>query len=155
MATKKYQFVVPGDAKALCNIRWVVTRLATAAGLPVENIDQIEVAVDEACTNVLDHAYKSRNPKPPIHLEIQTDEDGTFTVDVLDTGDSFDFAAYVPPKFPDHWIEGHERGVGLFLISQFMDDVQYETLETKQNRLRMIKRCKITADRAPEAVIGA
>jgi len=145
MENKKYQFIVPGDPKALCNIRWVITRLATAAGLNADQIDQVEVAVDEACTNVLDHAYKTRDPKPPLHLEIQTDDNGSFIVDVLDSGASFDFASYVPPKFPDHWMEGHERGVGLYLISQFMDEVQYNKLDDQTNRLRLIKHCKISA----------
>lgn len=138
-----YQLLLPGNATSLAMIRWVVTRLATAAGLSVDDIDRIEVAVDEACANVLDHAYSALNPKPPLQIEISS-SDETFTVDIIDRGKRFDFGSYKKPKFPEHWLEGNERGVGLYLIHQFMDDVQYETLPNEDNRMRLIKRLQPT-----------
>lgn len=120
-------------------IRWVVTRLATAAGLCMDDIDHVEMAVDEACANVLDHAYGAMNPKPPLHIAILANDE-TFTVDIIDSGKAFDFGSYTEPKFPEHWLEGNERGVGLFLIHQFMDDVQYEKLPNATNRMRLVKR---------------
>ncbi len=134
-----YELLLPGNAASLATVRWVVTRLATAAGLPEEAIDHVEVAVDEACTNVLDHAYQAMDPKPPLHIAITTSDDA-FMVDILDRGKTFDYGSYTEPEFPDHWVEGHERGVGLYLIRQFIDEVRYETLPGPQNRMRLIKR---------------
>lgn len=133
-----YEILLPGKPTSLAMIRWVVTRLATAAGLAMDDIDQVEVAVDEACTNVLDHAYAAMDPKPPLHIVIDASGD-QFIVDIIDRGKTFDFESYTEPKFPDHWLEGHERGVGLYLIHQFIDSVEYETLPDASNRMRLIK----------------
>jgi serine/threonine-protein kinase RsbW len=135
---QNYELLLPGDAASLAQIRWVVTRLAHAAGLDTESVDRIEMAVDEACTNVLDHAYKLRKPKPPLHIEISSSAE-QFMVDVLDDGEGIDFASYTEPKFPDHWEEGNVRGVGLYLIQKLMDEVHYEQLPNRFNRMRLIK----------------
>lgn len=134
-----YEFLVPGDATSLSVIRWVVTRLARAAGLSPEDVDQMETAVDEACSNVIDHAYKTMDHKPPLHIVIINAPE-SFTVDVIDEGQSFDFGQYKEPKFPDHWLEGNTRGVGLFLIHRCIDEVEYEKLPNTRNRMRLIKR---------------
>lgn len=150
MATNNnsYELLLPGNPASLAIIRWVVTRLATAAGLTKEAVDHVEVAVDEACTNVLDHAYQAMDPKPPLRMAITT-SDVAFTVDILDRGKTFDYGSYTEPEFPDHWLEGHERGLGLYLIHQFVDDVQYETLPGHQNRMRLIKRRNVAPPSAP------
>lgn len=129
---------IPGEAQYLFLVRTVVTALARDAGLPEIEVDKIEVAVDEACTNVLDHAYRNMKPKPPIDLEIHIGED-RMVVDVIDYGKPFDFSRYAPPRFPDHWLDGQTRGVGLYLIHQCMEKVMYETLAASKNRLRLIK----------------
>lgn len=129
---------VPSDAKYLALIRMVVVNAAETTGLAPAEIDKVEVAVDEACTNVLDHAYGDELPRPPIEIEIRISHH-KFIVDIIDQGITFDFNAYVEPQFPDHWIDGHTRGVGLFLIRKFMDEAKYERLPDNVNRLRLVK----------------
>lgn len=130
---------IPGDPRYLALVRLVVTTLARSAGFAEEDIDKIEISVDEACTNVLDHAYRDAEPKPPIDVEIRSSA-GDFIVDVIDCGRPFDFSSYVPPKLPDHWLSGQARGVGLYLIKKCMDDAQYESLPEQRNRLRLVKK---------------
>jgi len=134
-----YELHIPGETRALALVRMVVTSLAEEAGMPQEEIDKVEVAVDEACSNVLEHAYEALTPRPPVHLFIETTKD-QFVIDIIDQGERFDFEAHVCPKFPDHWYEGHTRGVGLFLIKQCMDSVCYERLPDDRNRLRLVKK---------------
>jgi serine/threonine-protein kinase RsbW len=136
--TKSYELLLPGDPASLSIVRWIVTELAREAGLASTDIDRIEMAVDEACTNVLDHAYKFQQPKPPLHIEIARSEEH-FVVDVLDEGETLNLDNYVEPKFPDHWNEGHVRGVGLYLIHKLMDKVEYVQLPNQHNRMRLIK----------------
>jgi serine/threonine-protein kinase RsbW len=133
-----YELQVPGEAKSLALIRMVVTSLAEEAGLPQDEIDKVEVAVDEACTNVLDHAYAECVPHPPVRLHIRT-ENNEFVVDVVDEGAAFDFERHQTPKFPDHWWGGHTRGAGIFLIKKCMDNVHYDRLPNERNRLRLVK----------------
>lgn len=130
---------IPGETRYLALVRMVVTELARTAGVPDFEVDKIEIAVDEACTNVMDHAYRNASPKPPINVDIQLGP-GQFVVDVIDQGTPFDYNAYVPPKFPDHWLNGRTRGVGLYIIRKCMDEARYDQLPGKTNRLRLIKR---------------
>ena len=123
-----------------------MTHLAEMAGFTEEDTGKIEIAVDEACTNVIEHAYANMNPKPPIRLEVET-LDNRLIVDIVDRGRAFDYDTYVPPKFPDHWNEGHNRGVGLYLIRKCMDDSSYTRLPDQSNRLRLIKNLESTSVR--------
>jgi serine/threonine-protein kinase RsbW len=135
---------VPGDAQSLALIRLLMTHLAEVAGFQEEDIGKIEIAVDEACTNVIEHAYASMTPKPSIRLEVESKPD-RLTIDIVDQGKSFDYNSYIPPRFPDHWNEGNNRGVGLYLIRKCMDDSSYTRLPDKSNRLRLIKNILKTA----------
>lgn len=144
---------IPGEAQYLFLIRTVITALARDAGLPELDVDKIEVAVDEACTNVLDHAYRHHAPKPPIDIEIQITED-RFLVDVIDYGQPFEFSNYVPPRFPDHWLDGQTRGVGLYLIHQCMEKVECQKLGPSRNRLRLVKYRQTSADQQPAGARG-
>ena len=145
-----YEFLVPGTATSLSVIRWVVTRLARASGLSPEQVDQLEMAVDEACANVVEHAYKELSQKPPLHILINNSPEA-FTVDIVDQGKTFDFAGYQAPKFPDHWEEGNTRGVGLYIIQSCADDVHYDSLPNAGNRMRLVKRHRVdtVSDSAP------
>jgi len=132
---------IPGEPQYLSLIRLVTTHLAETAGFAEEDVGKIEIAVDEACTNVIEHAYATLPPKPPIRLEIQATPD-QFIVDIVDQGGSFDFDGYVAPKFPDHWNEGHTRGVGVYLIQKCMDEAFYMRLPDQRNRMRLVKRLR-------------
>ncbi|OGV43575.1 MAG: hypothetical protein A2X46_08035 [Lentisphaerae bacterium GWF2_57_35] len=136
---------VPGDAQSLSLIRLLMTHLAETAGFAEEDIGKIEIAVDEACTNVIEHAYAAISPKPSIRLEVESNAE-QLRVDIVDQGQSFDYNSYIPPKFPDHWNEGHKRGVGLYLIRKCMDDSSYTRLPDRSNRLRLIKKLSKPGD---------
>jgi len=136
---RNVQIRVPGDTHSLSLVRKIVTHLATAAGFPAEEVDKIEIAVDEACTNAMEHAYREISPKPPVRLDIRASS-REFVVDVIDEGKPFDFDAYQPPQFPDHWNAGNTRGVGVYLIKQCMDETRYDRLPDAGNRLRLVKR---------------
>jgi len=137
--SNRVQIGVPGVTQSLALVRKIVTHLAAEAGFPEEEVDKIEIAVDEACTNAMEHAYSKLSPKPPVRVEIEISP-GRFVVDIIDRGASFDFASYVPPRFPDHWDAGHTRGVGLYLIKQCVDEAHYDRLPDNANRLRLVKK---------------
>lgn len=144
---------IPGEARFLFLVRAIVTAIAESIGLPEIEVDKVEVAVDEACTNVLDHAYSELSSKPPIDIEVTVDEKA-LVVDIIDYGNCFDFSSYTPPRFPDHWLDGQTRGVGLYLIHQCMDGVSYEPLSERQNRLRLTKRRNCSTNAQPAGALG-
>ncbi len=134
----EFEFLVPGKPESLSAVRWIITRLAQQTGLPEEEINKIEVAVDEACANVIEHAYGPLPEKPPIYLKMMR-ENGCLIIDIIDEGTGFDFDHYRPPTFPDHYQEGNQRGAGLYLMYRCMDEVSYETMPNQRNRMRLVK----------------
>ena len=130
---------VPGEVHFLSLIRSVITMLARTAGFPDMDVNKIELAVDEACSNVMEHAYGQAGPKLAIELTVRWDP-GRFIVDIVDQGVPFDFSSHVSPKFPDHWLEGESRGAGIFLIRSCVDETHYDIQPGQANRLRLVKR---------------
>lgn len=94
----------------------------------------LEVAVVEAATNVVRHAYQGIAPGP---VEISLFREGSaLTVEVADCGHPFDPASVPPPPEPDPtdpstWPEG---GMGLPLIRSACDELSYESASGR-NRL--------------------
>ena len=134
-----YQLVVPGQPLSLALIRAVIAHLATTAGFDDVDASKIEIAVDEACANIMEHAYSDMENKPPVTVQVSLSDD-LFVVEIIDEGKKFDKADYHPPTFPTHWEEGNIRGVGIYLIYQCMDTVSFLQTKGKRNQLRMIKK---------------
>ncbi|MBU0678815.1 MAG: ATP-binding protein [Verrucomicrobia bacterium] len=138
-AKTHYELFMPGEAKSLASVRWIIGNLAEKLGLTEEAANQVTLAVDEACSNVFEHSYGKLVTKPPVHIEISA-ENGQIIVDITDQGKGFDLESHRTPKFPDHWQQGHERGAGIYLIKQCVDELQYDHLPDNRNRLRLIKK---------------
>lgn len=135
---KSFGLMIPADLRCLDNVRRMISDLAGNMGFTRGEIGSIEVAVDEACTNAIEHAYREISVKPPIRIEIKMEPD-RLTVDVIDSGPGFDYQQESLPSFPDHWFRGNVRGAGLYLISECMDEVAYERNTGGGNRMRLIK----------------
>jgi serine/threonine-protein kinase RsbW len=115
-----------------------VAEAARAAGLDEQAVCQIQVAVDEACANVVAHAYREMEPGD-MELCCQIREQ-CLVIQVRDWGRGF-----VPEDVPEPDVTAplEERdlgGLGLFLIKQYMDEVQYEFDPEEGNELTMVKR---------------
>ena len=115
-----------------------VARFARDAGFGDAALYQIQIAVDEACANVVHHAYKGLETGD---LEISCGLDGqSLVIRVRDWGRSF-----VPEDVPAPDVKAplEERclgGLGLFLIEQAMDEVNFAFDEQSGNELIMKKR---------------
>lgn len=118
-----------------------VAESARAAGLDEQVLCQIQVAVDEACANVVAHAYGGMEPG---NMEVSCQiEDQCLVIRVRDWGKGF--APNDVPE-PDVTAPLEERclgGLGLFLIRQFMDEVSYTFDAEQGNELTMIKRLQV------------
>src|SRR5207244_9394737 len=76
---------------------------------------QVVSAVSEAFNNIVLHAYKGQSDGV-VEIEIRTQDD-CITVDMRDSGSSFDPTKIPPPDFDSL----PESGLGLFIIRAFMD----------------------------------
>lgn len=137
---RTFTLQVPSSTANLALIREFVTTVGLQAGMPETEISKIELAVDEACANVIEHAYGHDASKEVI-VRANFDED-TISFEIIDTGKGFDPGS-VAQEDLDRLIEKRkDGGLGLRLIKTLMDEVQYEIVPGSKNELRMSKRIR-------------
>jgi len=118
---------VPASNKYLAVIRTVMAALARAASrLPDGRIDDLRLAVTEACANAIE--AERRKPvaeRAPIRLRLEIDADGV-AVEVHDEGGGFDPGAlpvHPPANQPERL--SYERGLGIPLMRELADQVEF------------------------------
>lgn len=128
--------IFPGKYESLPAISAFVTQFARELGFDEDAVYAVELAVDEACTNIIEHAYKH--------------DDGTIVcscaelkkgikITLEDQGKTFD-PLEVPEPDPSLPLEKvSPRGAGLFLMRKMMDEVHFEFDPGKGNVLTMVK----------------
>ena len=142
MATfeKKFLIQVPSSTDNLVLIREFVSGIGGQAGLDPSEIGRLELAVDEACANVIEHAYRHDRTREFV-VRAAFDEQALRIV-VEDTGVGFDPAS--APGVPLNQLIAERRsgGLGLELIRKIMDEVHYEMDPGRKNELSMVMRIK-------------
>ena len=121
----------------LADIRRFVKETARELGLDEASIYALELAVDEACTNVMRHAYKAQEGR--IEIQIQAVDDWVEVV-IRDWGEPFDPESVPPPDLDAPLEERPIGGIGLFLMRQMMDRVDFQFSDVEGNTLTMAKR---------------
>jgi serine/threonine-protein kinase RsbW len=107
-----------------------------ANGLPPAEALKFELALEEVFMNVVMHGSRASQPRVEVRLALS---DAEITLVVEDEGPPFDPLS-VPPPDPAASLEQRPvGGLGVFLVRQMMDTVEYQRL-TSRNRLRMTKR---------------
>lgn len=128
--------IFPGNYDSLEKIARFVKNEAQESGLSRSQIFAVETAVDEACSNIIEHAYGGEGIGD-IHCTTLCDQKG-FTVILEDHGQSFD-----PKKIPDPDITAPLRdrkahGLGYYMMRQWMDEVHFD-FHDNRNRLTLVK----------------
>ena len=134
MATEKF----PGRFESLAGIRKFVSAAAEDAGFDDKEIYAVELAVDEACSNIIEHAYGGEG-KGDIICTCNDISNGLEIV-LKDNGAKFNPDDIAPPDFSIELEKLKPRGAGLYLIHQMMDDVAFNFSNESGNELRMVKR---------------
>lgn len=125
---------IPSRTDNLEIIREFIIGIAKKFGFDDEGISEIELAVDEACANVIKHAYNyDENKKIDITVETNLSK---LTITISDQGRGFD-----PGKLesPEQRLQKHARGgLGIALIKKVMDEVSFD-LHPGSNHVKMVK----------------
>ncbi|MDX1702381.1 MAG: ATP-binding protein [Melioribacteraceae bacterium] len=118
-------------------IRDFISSNALEAGISSEAIDNIMLAVDEACTNIIKHAYQSY---PDGEIIIKVDYNNSkFTILIIDYGKTFDPTSVPKPDLKKYYQEHKVGGLGMYLMRTLMDDVKYTTVPGKYNQVLLSK----------------
>jgi serine/threonine-protein kinase RsbW len=120
-----------------------VSRLAESAGFDKAALYEIQLAVDEACANVVQHAYEGSEAGD---MEISCLlEDQTLTIRVRDWGWGFDPNGVEEPDIEAPLEERTLGGLGLFIVKTIMDRVTFAFDPELGNELTMSKRLETAA----------
>jgi serine/threonine-protein kinase RsbW len=128
---------VAADVKNLAEIRGFVEAAAESMQVDSVTVGEVVLAVDEAASNIILHGYQGQ----PGFIEIVVERQGnSLLVHLYDQAPPFD-----PTKVsaPDLTLPLEERPVGklgVFLITQFMDDVIYNASPQGGNQLTLVKK---------------
>lgn len=128
------------DVTMLRLLRELVSSVSSHLGFSEQQCGEIEMCVDEACANAIEHAYKAVQEHPTaapppqpseerICIEVYFDGEA-LTVRVIDTGQGLSKVLEQPLATLDNYLEsGRERyrGLGFYLMNKFMDRVDVHT----------------------------
>jgi len=136
-STETIEFRVPSDPKVLKIVRLSVSWLCELAGFSEEDRNSTTLAVDEACSNIIRHAYQGDIHQPII-----------ITCKLLDNGIEItlqDFGRSVREEEikPRDLDEVRPGGLGVHLIRSVMDVVHYESNEEEGNKLTLAKYVRV------------
>ena len=129
--------VFPGRYDSLSKIDTFIREIAQKAELDDFVIYTVEMAVDEACSNIIEHAYQGED-KGNITCTCAVDEKG-LTIVLLDTGRPFNPNLITPPDVDAALEDREAHGLGLFFIQKWMDRVEFEIIPNIGNRLTLFK----------------
>ncbi|PSL42465.1 serine/threonine-protein kinase RsbW [Salsuginibacillus halophilus] len=123
-ATDYIEVKLPAKADYVSIARLTVSGIANRMGWGYDDIEDMKVAVAEACTNVVDHAYE-QGGSMVLGCHVRSD---AIEVSVTDEGQHFDMERLAEEKGPVSGTkpvaELKEGGLGLFLIDTLMDEVE-------------------------------
>lgn len=99
---------------------------------------QISLALEEVLMNVISHGGMRDNQPPTVRVSLSQDERDV-TLEIADDGIAFDPRQAPAPDLESDLDERSVGGLGVFLVQQLMDDVDYRRDEG-WNRLVLRKR---------------
>ena len=128
---------VPGVYASLTKIADFVKDAAAEVGFNATEIFSIETAVDEAVSNIIEHAYEGEGKGDIIcTVDPQPDE---LKIILEDHGKPFDPSCIPIPDINAPLDDRLEHGLGVYMMCQLLDDIHFEFLDSK-NLLTMIKK---------------
>ncbi|MBA3699765.1 MAG: ATP-binding protein [Planctomycetes bacterium] len=130
---------ISNDHAYLSQVRDLVSRGVTVGDFPSHFLNRLQIAVDEAVTNIIEHGYAG-HARGSARIEITVDVDSErFRIQIVDTGMSFDPNQMTDVDIQSHVAAGKAGGLGVFLMRKIMDQVDYQYQSGKMNQLTLVK----------------
>jgi serine/threonine-protein kinase RsbW len=129
------KLTIPCKPEYVSTVRLTVSSVASRAGFDIEAIEDIKVAVSEACSNIINHSLLCGEDDYRVICIVDKDK---MEISVEDDGAGFNIEEYTSP------VQGEigERGLGLFLIRALMDETKVLSELGKGTEFQMIKYLK-------------
>jgi serine/threonine-protein kinase RsbW len=127
----KLTLALPRDELSIPVVRRILSAAMAVLGVERDCIDEVAVAVTEACANVLEHAAEGAAYEVSVGVE-----DDLCVIEVVDTGGGFD-----PTSIGMSTAEvSAEQGRGIHLMRQMVDRVRFDSRPEKGTVVHLEKR---------------
>lgn len=136
MASHRIHIRIPAHPAHLKQIRAMTAKVAAAAGLAEKEAGSVILAVDEACSNIIKHCCKD-DPTRSIDMTVTLDKD-SICLTLVDNGRPFNIEFIKSRDIR----EIKPGGLGVHIIRQVMDVVEYSHTPEGWNQVRLIKKLK-------------
>ena len=136
---ESFRLVIPSQTRYLNLVTGMAKRASMVAGLDDATSAKVSIAVDEAVTNVIMHAYHGEAGHL-VEIELR------FTASALEihiwhTGQGLQENQIVLPDPREYVKHPRKGGLGLLLMSRFMDEVHFRNLHPG-TEIMLIKRVR-------------
>lgn len=135
---KTHTRTFPARYESLAAIGEFIAAAAEQAGFNECTAYQVQLAIDEACSNIIEHAYGGEGSGViECSYHIRDDE---LVVILRDTGEPFEPETVPEPNLSPNIEERTGGGLGLYLIRRIMDEVSFDFQSERGNVLTLTKR---------------
>ena len=117
MACESIKMEISANPEYVGIIRLTTSGIANKIGFSIDDIEDMKVAVSEACTNAIKHSLDNK-----FSVEYTIFENG-LTITIIDSGKGYDVDSIDVPNLE----EPKESGLGLFIIQSLMDEVEIKS----------------------------
>jgi serine/threonine-protein kinase RsbW len=129
---------IPAEARWLALCRLVLSGLCQLGPVDGDTLGDLKLAVTEACSNSVRHAYDDGAGRVSLRYELGRDE---VTVEIADIGRGFDFGQPPPELGPQPGVDLREDEMGLAIIHSLVDEVDIGAgPDGRGTRIRFAKR---------------
>ncbi len=119
----------PADLKSLSSIQIFIEKLSKIEGLSTKKTSQINISVEELVVNIINYGF-SDNTGENIQIDVQVNQD-QITFSIVDSGKYFNPLIKKDPDLTQDTMDRPIGGLGIFLVKQFADQVDYERRDNK------------------------
>jgi serine/threonine-protein kinase RsbW len=137
-SVRTVSLTIPADARWLALCRLVLSGLCQLGPVDDDVLGDLKLAVTEACSNSVRHAYDNSGGRISLRYELAAD---AVAVEIADGGRGFDFAQPLPELGPQPDDDLREDEMGLAIIHALVDEVELGAgPEGRGTRIRFEKR---------------
>lgn len=120
---------IPANPDYVSIVRLTTSGIANKVGFAMDDIEDIKVAVSEACTNAVKHSEDNT-----VSVKYSLIENG-LEIEIKDNGKGYDINSIGTPDLSNP----KESGLGLFIIQALMDEVKIESKGNHGTTIKMTK----------------
>jgi len=125
------------DLLNLAKAREFISQKAREYGASESDITKIEISCDEWSANIIEHALGNGADKG-FSIEVNYDNNKLFII-YNHKGERFNPIEQEDVNLDDHFSESKERGLGIYIMREMMDEIHYEYIDNKINKLTLVK----------------